>query len=81
VTTASGDVTIETFHVGALQAKAVSGDVRVGIVAGVPVWTDVSTVSGHISSSLDGAGQPADGQPFVELRATTVSGSIVLEQR
>ncbi|MFL6138474.1 MAG: DUF4097 family beta strand repeat-containing protein [Frankiaceae bacterium] len=78
--TASGDVLVETMHVGRLQAKNVSGDIHVGVPAGVPVWTDVSTLTGHIHSSLAGAGEPSDGQPFIELRAVTVSGDIRLEQ-
>ena len=61
-------------------AKGASGDVRVGIPSGLPVWTDLSTVSGSIRSSLEGAGQPAEGQDHVELRAKTVSGDIVLTQ-
>jgi DUF4097 and DUF4098 domain-containing protein YvlB len=80
VTTTSGDVTVVAFHAGSLQARNVSGDIRVGVPAGIPVWTDISTMSGHIDSSLEGAGQPADGQEFVELRATTVSGDIRLEE-
>jgi DUF4097 and DUF4098 domain-containing protein YvlB len=80
-TTASGVVAVETLHLGTLQAKNVSGDIRVGVPAGVPVWTDLSTLTGHIRSSLDSAGEPADGQPFIELRATTVSGDIRLERR
>ena len=54
---------------------------RVGVPAGLPVWTDVSTVTGSVSSDLEGAGQPADGEPFLALRARTVSGDIYLEQR
>ena len=53
---------------------------RVGVPAGVPVWTDITTVSGSIRSSLEGAGQPAEGEDHVELRAKTVSGDIVLTQ-
>lgn len=78
--TASGDVNVGAFHRGRLQAKGVSGDVRVGIPAGVPVWTDVSCLSGRIHSTLEGAGQPEEGQDYIELRATTVSGDIHLDQ-
>ena len=52
----------------------------VGVPAGTPVWTDLTTVSGSIRSSLEGAGQPADGQDHVELRAKTVTGDIVLNE-
>ena len=51
---------------------------RIGVPAGVPVWTDISTVSGRIRSDAEGAGQPAEGQHHIEVRAKTVSGDIVL---
>lgn len=78
--TGSGDFVIDHARRGRLTAKAASGDVRVGIPVGTPVWTDLTTVSGAIRSSLDGAGQPTEGQDHVELRAKTVSGDIVLSQ-
>lgn len=81
LSTASGDLVVETMLRGQLQAKNVSGDIRVGIPAGVPVWTDLSTVTGRVRSSLQGAGQPDEGQDWVELRAKTVSGDIHLEER
>jgi len=78
--TGSGDFVIDHAHRGRLSAKGASGDVLVGIPAGLPVWTDLSTVSGSIRSSLEGAGQPAEGEDHIELRAKTVSGDIVLTQ-
>ncbi|CAB4722772.1 MAG: DUF4097 family beta strand repeat protein [Actinobacteria bacterium] len=80
LSTASGDLRIGSARRGVLRTKSASGDIRVGIPAGVPVWTDVSTVSGRISSDLQGAGQPEQGAPYVEVRATTVSGDVVLSQ-
>ncbi|NYG59177.1 DUF4097 and DUF4098 domain-containing protein YvlB [Nocardioides daedukensis] len=79
--TASGDVAIDLFEAGGLVTRTASGDVRVGVPSGIPVWTDVSTVSGRVRSNLEGAGQPKDGEPYLELRVTTVSGDIVLDQR
>ncbi len=81
LSTASGDLVVETMRRGRLQAKNVSGDIRVGIPAGVPVWTDISTVTGQVTSSLQGAGQPEEGQDHVELRAKTVSGDIALVEQ
>ena len=81
LSTASGDLVVERMQRGQLQAKNVSGDIRVGIPSGVPVWTDISTLTGSVSSSLAGAGQPEPGQDYIELRAKTVSGDIFLEQR
>lgn len=80
MTTGSGDFVVRTAIRGRLTAKGASGDVHVGIPAGVPVWTDLSTVSGEIRSNLDGVGQPEEGADHVELRAKSVSGDIVLTQ-
>jgi DUF4097 and DUF4098 domain-containing protein YvlB len=80
LSTASGDLVIGHAPRGRITAKNVSGDVRVGIPAGTPVWTDVNTVTGSVASNLQSAGKPADGQDYVELRATTVSGDVRLIQ-
>ncbi|MEX0428212.1 DUF4097 domain-containing protein [Nocardioides sp. DS6] len=76
--TGSGDLEIRALTRGRLVGKGASGDIRIGVPAGTPVWTDLSTVSGQIRSGLKGAGQPAEGQDHVELRARTVSGDITL---
>ena len=78
--TGSGSLAIGAAHRGRVSVKGASGDVRVGVPAGVPVWTDVSTVSGEIRSTLGGTGEPAEGQAYVELRAKTVSGDVVLAE-
>ena len=48
--------------------------------AGTPVWTDVRTVSGRLHSDLPRTGEPADDQPYLEVRATTASGDVTLHQ-
>ena len=78
--TGSGDLVVRTAHRGRLTAKGASGDMHVGVPAGLPVWTDISTVSGEIRSSLTGAGEPEPGAEHLELRAKTVSGDVVLTQ-
>lgn len=78
--TGSGDLVVGTAHRGRFTMKGASGDVHIGIPAGLPVWTDVSTLSGSIRSNLESAGEPAEGADHVELRAKTVSGDIVLTQ-
>lgn len=80
LSTGSGDLVVRTAHRGRISAKGASGDVRVGIPAGVPVWTDISTVSGDIRSGLEGVGEPEPGADHIELRAKSVSGDIVLTQ-
>ena len=80
LSTASGDLVIDEMHRGQLAAKNVSGDIRVGIPAGIPVWTDISSMTGSVRSDLEGAGEPAEGQDFIEVRAKTISGDVFLEQ-
>lgn len=79
--TGSGDLEVGSMSKGRLSGKGASSDIRVGVPAGVPVWTDLTTVTGKIRSTLQPAGQPRDGQDHVELRARTVSGDIVLVER
>lgn len=79
--TGSGDLVVETFRRGRFTANGASGDVHVGVPAGIPVWTDLTSVSGEIRSDLVGAGRPAEGAEHIELRAKTVSGDITLHQR
>lgn len=76
----SGDLEVAAVDRGVVKAKTASGDVQVGVPGGVPVWTDISSVTGHVSSNLVGAGEPAEGQDYVEIRATTVSGDVLLNQ-
>lgn len=76
--TGSGDVVVRTARSGRIHVKGASTRVHVGIPAGTPVWTDVTTVSGRVSSTLPPVGQPEPGADHVEVRATTVSGDITL---
>ena len=79
-TTGSGDLTVAQASSGRVTAKTASGDVRIGVASGTPVWTDVRTASGRLSSSLPSTGEPADDQAFLEVRATTASGDVTLHQ-
>jgi hypothetical protein len=78
--TGSGDITLGQVRRGRVTARTASGDVGVGVPPGVPVWTDITTVSGSIHSTLLGAGRPEPGQDHVELRIRTVSGDVHLTQ-
>lgn len=80
LSTGSGDLVVGRIARGNIESKGASGDLRVGIPAGTPVWTDITTVTGSIRSTVGSAGQPAPGQDHVELRARTVSGDVLLEQ-
>lgn len=80
MSTGSGDFMISTATRGRFTAKGATGDVRIGIPAGVPVWTDISTITGRIHSTLQGAGQAEEGADHVEVRAKTASGDVILTE-
>ncbi|MGC4110180.1 MAG: DUF4097 family beta strand repeat-containing protein [Nocardioides sp.] len=80
LSTGSGDLTIKTARRGRVSLKGASSDVRIGVPAGTPVWTDINTVTGSIRSNLDSVGAPQEGQDHIELSARTVSGDISLNQ-
>ncbi|KRB78587.1 hypothetical protein ASE01_04850 [Nocardioides sp. Root190] len=77
-TSGSGSVAVRRARRGRISAKGASGNVIVGVPAGIAVWTDISTVTGRVSSTLPSVGQPEPGADHVELRVTTVSGDIAL---
>ena len=77
--TASGTLTVRRASTGVITAHNVSGDVHSGVPAGTPVWTEISSVTGRVVSRIESVGAPAEGQPFLEVRATTVSGDVVLQ--
>ena len=78
MTTGSGDTMIGTARRGRITSKGASGDVRIGVPPGTPVWTDITTVTGTVRSQLEGVGEPEPGADYVELRANTVSGDVHL---
>jgi len=78
LSTGSGDLSIATARRGRVTVKGASSDVRIGVPAGLPVWTDLSSVTGRIHSGITGVGQPEEGADHLEVRATTVSGDITL---
>ncbi|MGD9960067.1 DUF4097 family beta strand repeat-containing protein [Nocardioides sp.] len=80
MSTGSGDAVVDRLTRGNFTVKGASGDVAVGVPQGVPVWTDITSVSGQVHSNLVGAGTPTDGQEHIELRAKTVSGDVILKQ-
>ncbi len=75
----SGHLEVTRMSSGIAQLKNASGDIKIGVPAGTPVWTDISSVSGHVRSSIPATGAPHDGQDHVEVTARTVSGDVYLE--
>jgi len=72
----SGHVHIHRADHGRVRAKAVSGRISVGVANGTAALLDISTVSGHVHSELDGGAPPVEGEKHVELQLRTMSGSV-----
>lgn len=80
MSTASGDIRIARMTSGQASLENVTGNIHLGIPDGTPVWTDISTGTGRVQSTLSPTGAPADGQDHVEVRARSLSGDIYLER-
>jgi len=74
--TASGDIRIRAAHRGRFQAKTASGDVQIGVVQGVGVWLDVSSLSGSTRSDLTMGEAPVDRTADLTLSIRTLSGDV-----
>jgi DUF4097 and DUF4098 domain-containing protein YvlB len=74
--TTSGDVQIKAVEGGELRIQTVSGDVRVGVAPGIPVWMDAVSVSGDLRSELGDVDAPSDDSVVVPLHVKTVSGDV-----
>jgi DUF4097 and DUF4098 domain-containing protein YvlB len=77
---ASGDVTLDLVHTGAVTAQSNSGDIRVRVAADIPTWLDLHSLSGDISTDQAADTGPTAGEETLELRANTVSGNIRIKR-
>jgi DUF4097 and DUF4098 domain-containing protein YvlB len=76
--TASGDITVEDARSGVLSLNAASGDLHIGVRAGVTAHLDVSSVSGRIRSDLPVDDAAPESGSTLSVRARTMSGNIVI---
>jgi hypothetical protein len=74
VATASGDVRLDSVAAGRTEVATTSGDVHVGVAAGVGVYLDLASVTGSATSQLDET-EAGDDVPL-EVICRTVSGDI-----
>jgi hypothetical protein len=80
--TVSGSIRVEEASGRSVEAKSVSGSIRIGIRRGLRVWLDLSSRSGSTRSDLEPADGEAgpEGDAQVAIRANSVSGSIRVER-
>jgi hypothetical protein len=75
--TASGDIRLDAVGSGLVELSSATGDIRVGVMPGLGVYLELSSVSGGVHSELDEVDSPgADADAAVEIKARTMSGGI-----
>ena len=78
--TASGDVRVGCCHGASITVKSVSGDIVLGLPAGIRVEPDISTLSGRTTLPTPSRTSPAGARRPVRVRLRTVSGNITIER-
>lgn len=79
VNTMSGDVRVQRATGGTIQLRSMSGDLEAAIARGASLYVDATSTSGDVRSELPVTGSvPDGGHADVELRATSLSGDIVV---
>src|SRR5216683_3244686 len=78
VSTASGAVRLRAISTGRGEIATVSGDIGVGIPAGVGVYLDLSAVSGQVRSELEPS--EAGGDADLTLQCRTVTGDVLVSR-
>ena len=75
--TASGKVRLDGVASGLVELNSATGDLWVGVVPGLGVYLELSSMSGSVRSHLDEVDNPdGDADAAVEIRARTMSGDI-----
>lgn len=76
----SGDLLLRHVDHGRVKAKTGSGDIQIGVADGTAAYLDIMTVTGDVSSELDGSQAPTNGELTVEIHVQTGSGDVVLQR-
>ena len=79
--TASGDVRIDRYDGSNVAVKCISGDVLIGLPAGIRVEPDISTLSGRTVLPEPSSTAPTGERRVVRVGLKTVTGDIRIERR
>lgn len=75
--TASGDLKVEAFGGSELAFKTMSGDARIGLLAGLVLDVDIQTMSGEVRNEFELSAQAGESKPAA-LSIKTMSGDVTL---
>jgi hypothetical protein len=77
---ANGAIRVAEVARGSVVLTTASGELEVGVPAGVAAWLDVRTVGGRLRNSLDATTGPDGAEDTVAIRARTYDGDIVIRR-
>lgn len=80
LTTAHGNLVLGHVERGVVELRTASGSIEVGVAEGVAAWLDLRTGYGVVRSDLEASGEPAPGEPSVELHAKTSYGDVTVRR-
>lgn len=73
----SGDIAVPS-TTGSVDLRTASGSLTIGIAEHLTAWLDLSSTSGAVRVAMDACNAPAEGDPYVSIRARTASGEIAV---
>jgi hypothetical protein len=75
--TGAGDISV-TLLSGSAECRSGAGDVTVVVPRGEPVWLDLSAGLGSVRRDVEPVGAPAEGQPYLSVKARTGLGDVTV---
>jgi hypothetical protein len=77
VNTGAGDVSARIDE-GVAEIRTGMGDVAVQVPTGLPVWQDLTSGVGDVTSRIERRGEPEPGEPFLRVIAHSGAGDVTL---
>lgn len=75
--TGAGDIRLELLS-GTCECRSGAGDVTVVVPREEPVWLDLNAGLGSVRQEVDPVGAPAEGQPYLSVKARTGLGDVTV---
>lgn len=78
--TAHGHVRVGEVARGRVVLETTAGNLEIGVREGSSAWLDLNSVAGQVRNSMEATNGPDDDAETVEVRARTVTGSILVKR-
>lgn len=75
--TGAGDIHLQLLA-GSCECRSGAGDVTVVVPRGEPVWLDLNAGLGTVRKEVEPVGAPAEGQPYLSVKARTGLGDVTV---